>query len=76
MTPAEITTIGVAITDKKYRDATTVAAGNNCGVNGSGVFSVTTEATAAVGVGTAAAACRAANTTTITENGVIFNAGC
>jgi prepilin-type N-terminal cleavage/methylation domain-containing protein len=76
MTVAEITTIGSAITDKKYVNPVTVTTGGNCGVNGSGVFSVATEAIAAVGTGTAATACRANDTTVITENGVTFPAGC
>ena len=76
MTVAEVTTIGASITDKKYVNPVTVTTGGNCGVNGSGVFDVRTEATAATGTGTAAVACQTADGTIITQNGVTFPAGC
>ena len=73
---AEVTALAVPVATRKYVDPVTVQTGNNCGVNGSGVFDVRTEAIAAVGTSAAATACRGADGTIITETGVTFPAGC
>ncbi len=53
----------------------TLAGGSSCGTTGNGTFSITTNSLD-IGTGTVAAACETANTTTITETGVTFPAGC
>jgi prepilin-type N-terminal cleavage/methylation domain-containing protein len=74
---ADVTTLGAATAaNRKYVDPVTVTVGTNCGVNGSGVFDVRTEAIAAIGTGTAATACRGADGTIMNAEGVTFPVGC
>ena len=48
---------------------------DNCGVNGTGTFSILMESTN-LGAGAAALGCAVNDTTAVTENGVVFNIGC
>ena len=54
---------------------TLTLASSNCGSTGDSTFTITTNSID-LGTGTVAAACETANTTTITQNGVTFPAGC
>ncbi|TXH03703.1 MAG: prepilin-type N-terminal cleavage/methylation domain-containing protein [Candidatus Moraniibacteriota bacterium] len=48
---------------------------SSCGVNGAGTFTIALESTD-LGASAAATACEAADTTSVTETGVTFPAGC
>ena len=48
---------------------------SSCGVNGAGTFTIATESID-LGTGAAATLCEAADTTIVSDTGVVFNVGC
>ena len=69
------TNVTEPLTGTSYIEALTLSAGSSCGSTGAGTFTITTDSIE-VGGSAAATACEALNTTTITQNGVVFPAGC